>query len=491
VNLYSRILNSVALPWISELTGTDFWRIYQTFRRNPEHTVYSPSAGATLRRLKAIITHAYEHTPFYRERMDGLGLTPDSFKSLDDLRRLPPTTRADIEANFPDRITALSPADKSWREVKTSGTTAGRLTVAQDFRKRDYVRAAGLFALSAATGYQLGFKHLEIPPNICRDKCGESDTKEPNIFDYFLKNLKKGKLTDAEVVSNLRGLVDRQLLYRKEQLLSFDAKGLAQKSARLDWYLNQIDAYSPYTLKALPTYLYLLAIHILETHQKPPNIHGALVPMGGSMTPYMKRVIESAFKRPVRDLYGCAELGDIAAQHGDAQGLRPFANLFYVEVVRQGKPVGDGEVGKVLITDFWNYAMPLIRYEIGDAAVVRYEKRKDGCLAQYLEIQGRVQECLAAEDGTILTSDGITDAILSQPGVLGFQMEVRDDEPIELQVVPKRMQTPHLEEINRVALKLLGGSYKIESRLAPTILPEPSGKYRFVKNRSKTSGQLF
>ena len=205
------------------------------------------------------------------------------------------------------------------------------------------------------------------------------------------------------------------------------------------------------------------------------------------MTPYMKQVIESAFQCPVRDLYGCAELGDIAAQRGDSLSLWPFANLFYVEVVRGGRPAADGEVGRVLITDLWNYAMPMIRYDIGDVAKVRYEKTDDGQPAMCLEIHGRVQDCLVAEDGTILTSDVVTDVLLAQPGVLGFQMEARAENELYLQVVPRRTEPPNLDAINEVVLGLVGKQYRIWSRLVPTIPPEPGGKYRFVKNMSKTA----
>ena len=69
----------------------------------------------------------YYRVPFYRSRMDDLGVTPDDIKCLDDIRRLPITTKADLRDNYPFGLFAV-PADEVVRIHASSGTT-GKPTV--------------------------------------------------------------------------------------------------------------------------------------------------------------------------------------------------------------------------------------------------------------------------------------------------------------------------------------------------------------------------
>ena len=253
---------------------------------------------------------------------------------------------------------------------------------------------------------------------------------------YVWDNFKGGGFSDPEVISNLWGLMERQVMYRRLQLPAMGSEGLAQKDSTLSDYLQKIDDYQPHVLKALPVYLYLLALHILKHQLSPPRITGCLMPMGSSMTPHMKEVIQLGFQVPVHEDYGCAELGSVAAECGYQKGLHPFSNLFFVEVVHQGRPARPGEVGKVLITDLLNFAMPLIRYDIGDVAVVHEDPCDCGIPGMRFEVQGRSHDCLVADDGAILTSDHIIDSVITKENIIGLQLEVPQKGELNLQIVP-------------------------------------------------------
>ncbi len=150
--MYSWLLRSCALPWISVLSDSKFWQLYCDFSRNPVEALYSPSPDEVFCKLQALLKHAYECVLFYRERLANAGMKPESFTCLEDFGRIPPTTKADLEANFPDRVMASDRAFGPWRYVSTSGMIE-RMTVIHDFRKRDYARAAHLLAMRSATGY--------------------------------------------------------------------------------------------------------------------------------------------------------------------------------------------------------------------------------------------------------------------------------------------------------------------------------------------------
>src|SRR5262249_46094212 len=150
---------------------------------------------------------------------------------------------------------------------------------------------------------------------------------DPPLFRFVCERLYPWRLSDSEAISDLRGLVDRQILYKSKVVPSYWSDGLVQRPDVLDECLRRIENYEPYVVKALPIYLYLLAIHIQETVRRPPRIRGGLMPMGSSMTPHMKAVVEEAFDCSVHEDYGCSELGSIASECGRQNGLHPFTGM--------------------------------------------------------------------------------------------------------------------------------------------------------------------
>ena len=80
-----------------------------------------------LERLKYIVRYCYDNVPFYKKRFDENGIAPDCIKSLEDIKRIPPTTKADLRDNYPFGMFAV-PRKKIVRLHASSGTT-GKPTV--------------------------------------------------------------------------------------------------------------------------------------------------------------------------------------------------------------------------------------------------------------------------------------------------------------------------------------------------------------------------
>ncbi len=81
---YSSLIGSLALPWVSVLTQSDFWRLYQEFHHNPSNSVFASAVSEVLGKVRNLLQYAYDHVPFYYDRLNALGLTLESFKSLED-----------------------------------------------------------------------------------------------------------------------------------------------------------------------------------------------------------------------------------------------------------------------------------------------------------------------------------------------------------------------------------------------------------------------
>ena len=84
-------------------------------------------------RLKKIVDYVYHNTPFYRKKMQEMGITPDDINSIDDIVKLPFTTKHDLRDNYPFGLCAV-PMSQIVRIHASSGTT-GKPTVVGYTRK--------------------------------------------------------------------------------------------------------------------------------------------------------------------------------------------------------------------------------------------------------------------------------------------------------------------------------------------------------------------
>lgn len=98
--------------------------------------IYNPQAETMPRkgleqvkldRLRHIVNYCYENVPFYKRRFDQIGLKPEHIRTLEDIRLIPPTTKADLRDNYPFGLFAVD-REKIVRIHASSGTT-GKPTV--------------------------------------------------------------------------------------------------------------------------------------------------------------------------------------------------------------------------------------------------------------------------------------------------------------------------------------------------------------------------
>ena len=80
-------------------------------------------------RLVKMVKHCYEHVPFYKKKFDEIGLRPEDIRSIDDLQKLPFTTKQDLRDTYPFGLIAV-PRDDLARVHASSGTTGKQTVVA-------------------------------------------------------------------------------------------------------------------------------------------------------------------------------------------------------------------------------------------------------------------------------------------------------------------------------------------------------------------------
>ena len=468
INAFQRLRAQALLQFGSRISGTRFVELSKTPKNAPSVRDH---------RLGDLLRHAKNKVPFYSDRISVSDHVNQS--NLARLATVPVLTKDHVERNFPDAITDGSdPAN--WRMMSTRGT-AQRLVTIQDFVKRDANRAAQLRMLMLSSGYRLGKRKVEIPPEVCEIVCGEEGEKEETVMSFVWNALRTGAWKDKKSLRDLRGIVERQWIFNTENYAGFGRHGSKPPADVLQQYVNRLRVDEPYVIKTLATYLIEIAKHIRDTGQLPLKIPVIKV-LGSRVTPNQRGLIEKWLGGQFWDDYGSAEFGSMACECDQHDGLHVFEDMFVIEVVDDaGQPVPDGVSGWILVTDLMNHAMPLIRYCIGDVGFVDSTPCKCGRTSPRLTVQGRAQDVLVTGSGVWKTHDDVVDFCESFPGVDTCVVECRGNEEYKLTVVPGHQERFQKEEFTKAFSEWIGTQARVSVRTASTIHAEAGGKFRFVR----------
>lgn len=179
------------------------------------------------------------------------------------------------------------------------------------------------------------------------------------------------------------------------------------------------------------------------------------------------------------DLYSSQELGVIALQCPKSGLYHVQAESVFVEVLdEQGEPCRPGEIGRVVVTDLHNLALPLIRYEVGDYAEVGPACTCGRGLPTLRRILGRRRSMLIAPNGQRhwphVPANAFRDAM---PGLKQCQLVQKSREEIEVRLVVDGAHPLHDHE-NRLAKAIhaaLGFSFELTYRYQTDALPRTAG----------------
>lgn len=307
------------------------------------------------RQIDLLIAHAREHSPFWRDR-----LPPDA--SASEFERLPVLTRAGLRDHGDDIRTTNHPGRV--RVSRTSGSTGLPVEVVKSAPASDILFAAQYLRYHAWHGMEADCDMLTI-----------LDTEEGP------KN--------AGWSHTLRELGHRGRRFRRNMMAH-------PPETLLAWLLEQ-DA--PY-LTTTATMALQLARLAMETPARTRRLKAVLT-FGEVVRAEHREAVREAFGAGIIDCYSCEEAGWLAFQCPRHDHYHSLSSTVHVEIVDDdGRAVAPGGEGRVLVTDLYNVAMPLIRYDIGDRAIAG-----SGCdcgltLPVISEILGRERSLLVLPDGS-------------------------------------------------------------------------------------------
>jgi phenylacetate-CoA ligase len=322
-----------------------------------------------LERLEATLTRVMRHVPFYRKRFEELGFDPDEFRSLDDLKRLPFTTKADLRDNHPYGLFAV-PLRDVVRVHASSGTTG--LSTAVGYTRNDMRTWSTLTARVLVAG---------------------GVTKEDVVqigFDY-------GLFTGAFG------------LHQGAERLGASVVPVSSASAR-----RQVGIMRDYRTTALvttPSHALNIADAMIELGLNPSALsvrHGLFGAEPWSES--MRKEIQEKLSIVATDNYGLSEVmgPGVAGECLERSGLHLAEDHFVFEVIDPETlaPVPDGTPGELVITTLTKEAIPVVRYRTRDLTTILPGKCPCGrTFRRMARVKGRTDDMLIVKGAKVFPSE--------------------------------------------------------------------------------------
>ncbi|RME75848.1 MAG: hypothetical protein D6776_02360 [Planctomycetota bacterium] len=431
------------------------------------------------RRLAALLRQARRRVPLWRERLAHLG--PAALADpIASLATLPPLTKDDLREGFPQRL--VDPVHSHNTRMVSSSGTADRVSLIHDFDKRDTARAAELRVLHRLLGRPLGGRSVELPPDACNILCGIEDPQAQPVSALLRRALFGADPTAREQARRaLRGRLERSALFARTVLPPLAPAPWPDLVAQLDDRLDRIAALRPRLLRGLPLYLVWLAQRAEQRGITLPGLE-RIAPFGGLLSPHMAARVERAFGARFVNAYGSSELGSVAVGCGHSPFMHLFEDLFIVEIEDGGRPVPDGQPGRLLITDLSNRAMPLLRYAPGDVAIRLRGPCPCGLDTERILVCGREQERLTSAADDAVDAIELLDLAFAHPALINVAYEQRGDRLTARVVTLERG-----DEICRSLAASLAARFgpRVRVRTTTVLRPEASGKYRTARRSAR------
>ena len=437
--------------------------------------------------MRQIVYTAAQHVPLYRELYADCGVDPTTITDFEMFHRLPTVTKANLKANFPDRIVLDGVATRDLYPVATSGTI-DRVMLFHDERKRDWDRAADFLMLLQSDHHHPGKHQAIIPADACYERCGADEHGRVESVSSKLRALVSGghvrrKQTAREALS----IFMRDYVWRMKILKAIGVDGTATAPEELDVYVDALREWRPNVLSGLPIYLYMLALHLEDGRNGDQatgksRLAARIRPAGGKLTPEMIRTIERSLGAQVRENFGTAELGTIAFDCPNTREQHLLSELFYIEFVRGDRHVGPGELGEMIVTDFRNQVAPLVRYAVGD--VGRYVETPCACgyRGMRFTVEGTMREVIVTPSGRALAGHEVSDFFMTRPDIDFVRVVQQEADKFLVEIVPARsaIAIPSAEELSESFGAFLECDVKVLPRRVRRLAPERSGKYALV-----------
>jgi len=427
--MYKKIFNTMVFPVVELASKTSIQKKLEFLIKSQYFTEHEIGAYQESR-LKAVIKHAYENVPYYRNLFDSLKIKPEDIKSKKDLKKLPFLTKKLVNEHY-DELLARDYLGKS--KPKSTSGSSGEPTVFYQTKEDFSWIWASHFRAWSWFGCRIGDKYVKISVNEDRHRIDK-------------------KIQDA--------------LFR---CLYIHIKNM--NNHQIDEHITKIIRYGPAVIYGYSSSINAIAERMIEKNVY-CNCKGVIT-TGDALLPSFRKNIECRFLCKVYDEYGCGGEGLYIAAQCEEGSYHISDELMIVEV----------ESGEVIVTSFNNYAMPLIRYKPGDLAVPG-QCKCGRTLSVFKKINGRSHDVVKTIRGDILNSPFFETVFESISGVSQFQIIQKDMKGIMILIKKggKYSKATAEKKIRQNITDAAGKPFDIDIVYVENILSEKNGKVKSIKS---------
>ena len=395
--------------------------------------------------FKAMVTHAFETCPYYRQKFREAGIAPSDLRSSEDIDSIPTITKEEIQEHRNEMVSTKYSRESLIGDM-TGGSTGSPMQFYYDKDRLDS-RVGATLRHNRWAGWEVGNKAAIL----------------------------WGAPQDTKVTSKLK---DRIRNWVQERRLILDASALSE--AAMADFARELIRYRPTVLQAYSNTLGLFARYIQAQRIEGIRPRG-IICSAEVLTEDNRRLIEETFGCSVFNRYGCREFAVIASECDAHQGLHINAENLLVEAVNNGRSCID-EDGEIVITDLRNLAMPMIRYRIRDVGRVKRASCSCGRGLPLMQLAGgRVTDFLVATNGNKVSGIVIaTYVITNLPGIRQIQFVQNELGSLTINLVkaPDWTATNMTELMARIR-RYLGDDIRLKTEFKDHIPLQQSGKYQF------------
>lgn len=399
-------------------------------------------------RLAKQVKHVYDNVSMYRERMDEMGIKPEDIKTIDDLKKLPFTTKDDLREQYPYGLLA-TPLENCVRIQSTSGTTGRRVVAFYTQNDIDLWEECCARAIVAAGGTKEDVVHVS--------------------YGYGLFTGGPGLNGGSHKVGSLT---------------------LPMSSGNTERQIQFMTDLGSTILCCTPSYAAYLAEAIHERGVKDQIKLKAGIFGAEAWTEEMRRDIEEKLGIKAYDIYGLTEISGpgVSFECEEQAGMHINEDHFIAEVIdpNTGEVLPDGEKGELVFTSITKEAFPLIRYRTRDICIL--SRKKCSCGRTHVKMTkplGRSDDMLIVKGVNVFPSQ-IETVLLNKGYAANYQIIVtraNNSDNLEVQVE----KTPEMADLDAAAvaaktkelvsaLKAMLGIYADVKLVEPKAITRSEGK---------------
>ena len=435
--MMTRWLSSITVTALARTSGLRFDRELARLREE----VRLPRDELTARRdrrLRRLVHHAYHEVPLYRRLLDEAGVDPRAVDTCRDLERLPIVDKPMLRDAFADGAIARNATGLIPKS--TSGTQGMPLRMVVD-RAQRAVQMARTTLMFELCGVPFG-----APVSVI---AAQADTR-----------------------SRQRRLYEWVKRERRFHVVSFDRDTVAR-------LYEDLVAARGALLQGGVTPLLVMAEHmeqIGDTRLRPSVVHA----IGEQLFPADRDRLARALGATIVSVYGSNEIYGIAQECIPQARMHVFPDVIAEIVDERGRPVADGTLGRIILTDLTNTAMPFLRYDIGDLGRSIAGACACGSQMPMIELgEGRISDRLSTPGGKVLSAPHFSQLVLRFPWVRAFQVAQTEPDRFVLRVeVGESMNGDSIEALRAEAARLVDDTAVLDVERYETLPVPRNGKRR-------------